>query len=119
MANRNADIFPDPHEVDLERSGNRHASFGLGIHRCIGSNLARNLFKRMLTQVLDRIPDYVCDPEGAAHYQTIGMINGMRKLPASFTPGKKLGPGLAETIERLQTVVDEQQLGEPVVRGRS
>lgn len=119
MANRNADIFPDPHEVDLERSGNRHASFGLGIHRCIGSNLARNLFKRMLTQVLDRIPDYVCDPEGAAHYQTIGMINGMRKLPASFTPGKRLGPGLAETIERLQTVVDEQQLGEPVVRGRS
>ncbi|MBY4039243.1 cytochrome P450 [Rhodococcus fascians] len=114
MANRNADIFPNPHEIDLERSGNRHASFGLGGHRCIGSNVARNLFKRMLTQVLDRIPDFKCDPEGTVHYGTVGVINGMKNLPATFTPGKRLGPGLSETIERLQILVDEQRLGERV-----
>ncbi|SNT36413.1 cytochrome P450 [Rhodococcoides kyotonense] len=119
MANRNAEIFPNPHEVDLERSGNRHASFGLGQHRCIGSNVARNLFKRMLTQVLDRMPDYVCDPSGSVHYQTIGVINGMRNLPATFTPGKRLGAGLNETIGRLQILVDEQRLGEPVTKRRS
>lgn len=116
MANRNPDIFPNPHEIDLERSGNRHASFGLGIHRCIGSNVARNLFKRMLTHVLDRMPDYTCDPEGTEHYRTIGMINGMRHLPATFTPGTKHGPGLTETIERLQVMVDEKRLGEPIAR---
>lgn len=118
MANRNAEIFPNPHEIDLERSGNRHASFGLGIHRCIGSNVARNLFKRMLTQVLDRIPDYVCVPGEAVHYQTVGVINGMRKLPATFTPGTRLGPSLEETLPRLQEMVDEQRLGEPITRAR-
>ncbi len=116
MANRNPEIFPNPNEIDLERSRNRHASFGLGVHRCIGSNVARKLFKRMLVQVLDRMPDYVCDPDGAIHYPSIGFINGMKNLPATFTPGTRIGEGLEATIERLQTVVDEQRLAEPVTR---
>ena len=71
----------------LDRKHNRHASFGLGLHRCIGSNVARALFKTMLTAVLERMPDYRCDPAGAVHYDTIGVINGMKHLPATFTPG--------------------------------
>ncbi len=114
MANRDPAAFPDPARIDLAREGNRHASFGLGIHRCIGSNVARTVFKRMLLAVLDRMPDYVCDPDGAVHYETIGVINGMRNLPAVFTPGPRLGPGLEETLERLQHVCDEQRLAEPV-----
>jgi cytochrome P450 len=116
MANRDPALFPDPHEIDLERKGNRHHSFGLGIHRCIGSNVARTVFKRMLVAVLDRMPDYVCDPEGTVHYETIGVIQGMRHLPATFTPGPRLGPGLDETLETLQKVVDEQRLADPVTR---
>ncbi|MEU5880548.1 cytochrome P450 [Spirillospora sp. NPDC047279] len=114
MANRDPSVFPDPNKVDLERKGNRHQSFGLGIHRCIGSNVARTVFKRMLTQVLDRMPDFHCDPEGAVPYDTIGVINGMKHLPATFTPGPRLGPGLDETLETLQQVCDEQRLAEPV-----
>ena len=114
MANRDASVFPDPHHIDLERSGNRHHSFGLGIHRCIGSNVARTVFKRMLLAVLDRLPDYACDPDGTVHYETIGVIQGMRKLPATFTPGPRLGPGLDETLDRLQRVVDDEQLAAPV-----
>ena len=68
----------------------------------------------MLLQVLDRMPDFVCDPEGTVHYETIGVINGMRHLPATFTPGSRLGPGLAETLESLQQACDEQGLAEPV-----
>ena len=89
-------------------------AFGLGIHRCIGSNVARATFKTMLTAVLDRLPDFVCDPAGAVHYDTVGVINGMKKLPATFTPGKRLGIGLDETIDRLQRICDEQRLAEPV-----
>ncbi|MEV5831658.1 cytochrome P450 [Spirillospora sp. NPDC052242] len=114
MANRDATVFPEPNTIDLARKNNRHSSFGIGIHRCIGSNVARTVFKRMLLQVLDRMPDYRCDPEGAVHYDTIGVINGMRKLPATFTPGERLGAGLDETIERMQRVCDEQRLAEPV-----
>ena len=114
MSNRDPKVFPNPNEIDLARTGNRHHSFGLGIHRCIGSNMARMVFKRMLTAVLDRMPDYVCDPAGTEHYQTIGIIQGMKHLPATFTPGPRIGEGLEETIARMQAVCDEQRLAEPV-----
>ncbi|MGN0123834.1 MAG: cytochrome P450 [Rhodococcus sp. (in: high G+C Gram-positive bacteria)] len=114
MANRDPELFTDPNEIDLERKGNRHFSFGLGVHRCIGSNLARTMFKRMLLAVLDRMPDFRCDPEGTVHYDSIGVIQGMRQLPATFTPGPRLGDGLDETLARIQKIVDEQGIAAPV-----
>lgn len=119
MANRDPAVFPDPHEIVLDRKGNRHMGFGIGIHRCIGSNLGRSVFKAMLTAVLDRMPDYVCDPAGTVHYETIGVIQGMRHLPATFTPGEPLGPGLEETLETLQRVCDEQELARPITENRN
>jgi cytochrome P450 len=114
MANRDPNVFPNPNEIDLARQGNRHMGFGLGIHRCIGSNVARTVFKRMLTAVLDRMPDFVTDPAGTEHYDTIGVIQGIKSLPATFTPGKRLGPGLEETIALVQEACDTQRLAEPV-----
>ncbi|MEU6558090.1 cytochrome P450 [Nocardia nova] len=114
MANRDPEVFEDPNEIILDRHRNRHYSFGLGIHRCIGSNVARTVFKRMLLAVMDRMPDYRCDPETTVHYDTIAVIQGMRHLPATFTPGKRLGAGLEETLEKLQAICDEQQLAAPV-----
>jgi len=116
MANRDPAVFDDPNTIHLDRKGNRHSSFGLGIHRCIGSNVARATFKTMLTQVLDRMPDFVCEPAGAVHYDTTGVINGMKNLPATFTPGERIGAGLNETIDKLQRICDEQRLAEPVTR---
>lgn len=114
MANRDPALFDHPDQVLLDRPGNRHFSFGLGVHRCIGSNVARTVFKSMLTAVLDRLPDYRCDPAAAVHYQTIGVIQGMQHLPADFTPGARLGPGLAETLCNLQRICDEQELARPI-----
>ena len=114
MANRDPKLFEDPDNVILDRKGNRHFSFGLGVHRCAGSNVARTVFKAMLTAVLDRMPDYRCDPEGTVHYDTIGVIQGMRNLPATFTPGKRLGPGLDETLDNLQRICHEQELARPI-----
>jgi cytochrome P450 len=119
MANRDATVFTDPDRVELDRKGNRHFGFGLGLHRCIGSNVARMVFKQMLTAVLDRIPDYRCDPDGAVHYETVGIINGLQHLPATFTPGSRRGAGLAETIETLQRECDEQRLAEPITAHRT
>ncbi|PRC43429.1 cytochrome P450 [Mycobacterium sp. ITM-2017-0098] len=114
MANRDPELFANPDEVVLDRKGNRHFSFGLGVHRCIGSNVARTVFKSMLGAVLDRMPDFECDPDGAVHYETIGVIQGMKHLPATFTPGPRLGPGLDATLEKLQRICDEQQLAAPI-----
>jgi cytochrome P450 len=114
MANRDPSVFDGPNQVILDRKGNRHFSFGIGVHRCIGSNVARTVFKSMLTAVLDRMPDYRCDPEGTVHYDTIGVIQGMRKLPATFTPGPRIGAGLDETLDRLQRICDEQEPARPI-----
>jgi cytochrome P450 len=116
MANRDPAVFPDPDTVLLHRKHNRHAAFGLGLHRCIGSNVARAVFKTMLPAVLERMPDYRCDPTGAVHYDTVGVINGMKHLPATFTPGARLGPSLDDTIAHWQNLVDEQHMAEPVAR---
>jgi cytochrome P450 len=114
MANRDPSVFADPDRVILDRKGNRHFSFGIGMHRCVGSNVARTVFKSMVTAVLDRMPDYQCDPDGAVHYESIGVIQGMRNLPATFTPGPKVGAGLDETLDKLQRICDEQELARPV-----
>ncbi len=116
MANRDPSVFPEADTLRIDRKHNRHTSFGLGLHRCIGSNVARTGFKAMLTGVLERMPDYECDPAGTVHYDTIGVINGMKHLPATFTPGTRQGPGLDETIARWQKVIDDEGLAEPVIR---
>ena len=36
MANRDPAVFADPDEIILDRKGNRHFSFGIGLHRCNG-----------------------------------------------------------------------------------
>jgi hypothetical protein len=43
----------------------------------------------------------------------------MRHLPATFTPGQRLGAGLDETLVELQKVCDEQCLAEPVTVRKS
>jgi hypothetical protein len=68
----------------------------------------------MLSAVLDRMPDYRCVPGGAVHYETIGVIQGMRKLPATFTRSRRVGAGLDDTLDKLQRICDEQELARPV-----
>jgi len=68
----------------------------------------------MLTAVLDRVADYVVEPVGTDHSEPIGVIQGMKHLPATFTPGMKLGPGLDETLEKLQRICVEQELARPI-----
>lgn len=116
MANRDPEVFENPNEIILDRTGNRHASFGLGVHRCIGSNVARATFKAMLKEVLDRCPDFVVDHASSVHYDTTGVINGMKHLKATFTPGERRGPNLVETMAAMQKVIDEQRIAEPVTR---
>jgi hypothetical protein len=51
------------------------------------------------------------------HYDTIGVIQGMKHLPASFTPGTRQGPGLDETMAIWEERIVKEGLAEPVVRG--
>jgi cytochrome P450 len=108
MCNHDPAVFPEPDEIVLDRVPNPHAAFGLGVHRCIGSNLARLGFKYMLRELLRRMPDYQVEQAGKVQYESIGVINGYKHLPATFTPGRREGPPLADVMETWQAELDAE-----------
>jgi cytochrome P450 len=82
-ANRDPAVFPDADKVVIDRKENRHAAFGLGIHRCVGSNLARMEMTVALEEWLKRIPDFRLDPAGQVTWSE-GTVRGPRQLPMLF-----------------------------------
>jgi cytochrome P450 len=82
-ANRDPAVFPDADKVVLDRKENRHAAFGLGIHRCVGSNLARMEMTVALEEWLKRIPDFRLDPTDKVTWSQ-GTVRGPRQLPVLF-----------------------------------
>jgi cytochrome P450 len=82
-ANRDPAMFPDADKVVVDRKENRHAAFGLGIHRCVGSSLARMEMTVALAEWLKRIPDFRLDPAGKVTWSE-GTVRGPRLLPLQF-----------------------------------
>jgi cytochrome P450 len=82
-ANRDPEVFPDADKVILDRAENRHMAFGVGIHRCLGSNLARMELRVALEEWLRRIPRFtLADPEAVTWSQ--GTVRGPRYVPVTF-----------------------------------
>lgn len=54
-ANRDPDVFPDPHRFDIARSPNRHVAFGVGMHACLGAMLARTEARVGFARLFDRL----------------------------------------------------------------
>ena len=79
-ANRDPDAFEDAGEFVIDRARNRHVAFGLGIHRCLGSNLARMELTVAIDEWMQRIPDFeLADP--AAVVWSTGQVRGPRQMP--------------------------------------
>jgi cytochrome P450 len=79
-ANRDPEVFERPDEVILDRSPNRHAAFGLGVHRCAGSHLARMELRVALEVWLEAFPSFeLADPAGVRW--SGGQVRGPRVLP--------------------------------------
>ncbi|HLQ57801.1 MAG TPA: cytochrome P450, partial [Streptosporangiaceae bacterium] len=79
-ANRDPAQFDRAGEVVIDREVNRHAAFGLGIHRCVGSHLARMELRVALEVWLERIPEFTLDQPPAVIWSS-GQIRGPRTLP--------------------------------------
>ena len=82
-ANRDPEAFPDADKVIIDRAVNRHVAFGVGIHRCAGSNLARMELRVALEEWLARIPDFRL-ADGAEVTWAGGQVRGPRQLPVVF-----------------------------------
>jgi len=72
--------FPDPMKVDFDRKDGAHLTFGVGIHRCLGSNIARAQLRILLEEWLKRIPDFEIAPNKEVKVQS-GRSNTVVELP--------------------------------------
>jgi cytochrome P450 len=79
-ANRDPEAFDRPDEVIIDREVNRHSAFGLGIHRCAGSHLARMELRVALEVWLAAFPTFeLADPDAVRW--SGGQVRGPRTLP--------------------------------------
>ncbi len=79
-ANRDEEVFTNPHQFDVTRSPNEHIAFGgRGPHYCLGVALAKMEIKVMFSEMLANAPEMrlVGEPERLAS----NLINGIKHLP--------------------------------------
>lgn len=79
-ANHDPEAFENAHEFQLDRARNRHVAFGLGVHRCLGSNLARLELLVGLQEWLRAFPNYSLDPSSETTWAN-GQVRGPRTIP--------------------------------------
>lgn len=95
-ANRDPQVFDDPDTIDFSRpNSRRHMAFGVGIHRCMGSHLARMMFQEMMSEILERLPDFELAGE-IVRFDNAGNVYAARSLPITFTPRARKPTGTEE-----------------------
>ncbi|MEY2472432.1 MAG: hypothetical protein QOK28_1761 [Actinomycetota bacterium] len=82
-ANRDPAAFDRADEVVIDRAENRHLAFGVGIHRCLGSNLARLEVQVAVAKFVDRVGPFRLADADAVRWAK-GQVRGPRVLPIAF-----------------------------------
>jgi cytochrome P450 len=88
-ANRDPGEFDDPKEFRVDRTPNRHLSFGGGPHRCIGSHVARLNLRIVFEEILSRLHGIRITEGDAPRLRPPSFARGLEYLPVSFTPGRR------------------------------
>ena len=83
---RDEQEFPNAGEFDMTRHPNRHLAFGAGVHRCVGSNLARLELRVAFEEIHRRMPDYLI-AQGHRPKRHLGGVRGVDELQLEFTKG--------------------------------
>ncbi len=88
-ANRDEEVFVDPHRFDVGRTPNDHVTFGGGgVHFCLGASLARAEIRATMRQLVERLPDMeLVGPPNRLHSD---FVNGIKTMPVRFTPTGRL-----------------------------
>lgn len=82
-ANHDPTQFPEPDQLHLDRAENRHLSFGLGIHFCLGAPLARLESEIAFSALLRRFPSLRLQTE-EVEWQSGIVFRGLKQLPVAF-----------------------------------
>jgi cytochrome P450 len=82
-ANRDPDVFAQAGDIDLDRAVKRHLSFGVGVHRCIGSNLARLQVQIAIEELLLATDELRLQPDATVTYYG-SQTRGVASMPVTF-----------------------------------
>jgi cytochrome P450 len=88
-ANRDEKVFERPDQFDIRRKPNRHLTFGIGAHQCVGANVTRLETRICMEEVLNRLPDYRVVEEGLVLTPDSSSLFGYLSVPVVFTPGQR------------------------------
>lgn len=84
-ANRDGDVFDCPDEMVLDRSPNRHLTFGQGAHKCVGQHLARVMIRVALKELLERYDTIELDDDVEIEIYAMESASAMANLPLRVT----------------------------------
>lgn len=84
-ANRDPARFPDPDVLDIGRADNRHLTFAVGPHFCVGAPLARLEGSIVFTRLVQRFPEIRFDPDRPYERRATGTVRGLRSLPVRLS----------------------------------
>lgn len=80
--NRDEAVFEEPYQFRVDRTPNRHVSFGYGAHLCLGQHLARLELRILFEELLPRLKSLSLDGEVKLTQATF--VNGPKRLPIRF-----------------------------------
>lgn len=86
VANRDEARCPHPYEVDFHRGENPHTSFGVGVHRCLGSHLARLEMRVVYEEWHRLVPEYHITPGTTPRVGWPKGTLGVESLHLTFGP---------------------------------
>jgi cholest-4-en-3-one 26-monooxygenase len=86
-ANRDEDVFDQPHRFDITRDPNPQIAFGTGEHFCLGSKLARMEIRTLFVELAKRMPDIRM--AGPVDRLRSNFINGVKRMPVTFPADRR------------------------------
>jgi cytochrome P450 family 142 subfamily A polypeptide 1 len=90
-ANRDEEVFDDPHRFDVRRNPNPHVAFGFGTHFCLGASLARLEVRVMFEELLPRMADIELAAPEPLRRRSSNFVSGLETLPITYTPSPGAG----------------------------
>jgi cytochrome P450 len=84
-ANRDEDRFREPERLEITRQNNKHLSFGLGIHYCLGAPVARLESEIAINSLLRRLPALrLAIAVSALEWDLADILYGVKHLPVAW-----------------------------------
>jgi cytochrome P450 len=83
-ANRDEDVFEDPHRFRVDRTPNEHLALGFGPHYCLGANLAKMEIRATLGRILERLPALRLADGHEPVFTPSALIDGIETMPVQW-----------------------------------